>query len=129
MYKSVWPRKVASALAVVIALFQVGLAAGLPWGAAAYGGSHPGVLPANLRLISVVAAITWSGVAVLARLAADRHRLLLRGVAGICVVGGAMNLASRNLPEIIIWVPIATTLAVALWQLSTRGNTVSQPGQ
>ena len=102
MYKSVWPRKVASAFAVVIALFQVGLAAGLPLGAAAYGGSHPGVLPANLRLISV---------------------------AGICVVGGAMNLASRNLPEIIIWVPIATTLAVALWQLSTRGNTVSQPGQ
>ena len=47
---------VAIALLAVIALFQVGLAVGTPWGAAAWGGQHRGVLPMRLRLASAMVA-------------------------------------------------------------------------
>lgn len=41
----------------VIALFQIGLALGAPWGRAAYGGNNPGVLPTRLRIISATAGV------------------------------------------------------------------------
>jgi hypothetical protein len=54
----------AIALLVLAAAFQVGLAAGAPWGAAAYGGravSADGALPAMYRLGSGVAALVLLG--------------------------------------------------------------------
>ena len=48
-----------------IVLFQLGLAAGAPFGRAAWGGTHPGVLPAQLRVASVVAALVWVAAALL----------------------------------------------------------------
>jgi len=33
-------------------LFQIALAAGVPWGEFAWGGSHPGTLPRQLRIAS-----------------------------------------------------------------------------
>ncbi len=54
----------AVALLALAAAFQVGLAAGAPWGAAAYGGraaSADGILPLPYRLGSVVAALVLGG--------------------------------------------------------------------
>jgi len=48
----------ACGLAVVVA-FQVSLVAGAPWGAAAWGGSQPGQLPAGLRVASAFSAAFW----------------------------------------------------------------------
>jgi hypothetical protein len=51
---------VAIALLALSAAFQIGLAAGAPWGAAAYGGraaSSDGVLPSRYRFGSSVAAL------------------------------------------------------------------------
>jgi hypothetical protein len=51
---------VAIALLALAAAFQIGLAAGAPWGAAAYGGravSSDGVLPSRYRFGSSVAAL------------------------------------------------------------------------
>ena len=42
--------RVAAGLFLVVAAFQVALAAGAPWGAAAMGGANPGVLPDELRV-------------------------------------------------------------------------------
>jgi hypothetical protein len=50
----------AAVLLVVISVFQVLLALGVPWGAAAYGGGSAGpdgVLPSGLRVASAVAAV------------------------------------------------------------------------
>jgi hypothetical protein len=48
---------IAVALLSVILGFQAALALGAPWGAAAWGGRHPGVLPTGLRIASTIAAI------------------------------------------------------------------------
>jgi hypothetical protein len=45
---------------VGIALFQLAIAAGAPLGPAAWGGNHPGPLPAGLRIASGVAVIAWT---------------------------------------------------------------------
>ena len=45
--------------------FQVALAAGAPWGSAAWGGAHPGTLPTNLRVASAASAGVWTGIALL----------------------------------------------------------------
>lgn len=53
-------------LIVLVVAFQVALATGAPWGAAAYGGrfvESEGQLPTRYRVSSAVAAITLSGVA------------------------------------------------------------------
>ncbi len=55
---------VASALLALAVAFQVGLAAGAPWGAAAYGGRavpDGGALPVGYRIASGVAALTLLG--------------------------------------------------------------------
>jgi hypothetical protein len=55
---------VATVLLALGVAFQVGLAAGAPWGAAAYGGraiSGDGVLPVAYRCASAVAALTLLG--------------------------------------------------------------------
>ena len=41
-----------AALIACTILFQIGLAAGMPWGELAWGGSHPGTLPRQLRIAS-----------------------------------------------------------------------------
>jgi hypothetical protein len=55
---------VAAALLALTVAFQIGLARGAPWGAAAFGGRavlHDGVLPVAYRCASGVAALTLLG--------------------------------------------------------------------
>jgi len=49
---------VGAAVMAALAVFETGLAVGLPWGAAAWGGSQP-VLSPGLRLASAGAAAVW----------------------------------------------------------------------
>lgn len=54
----------ATALLAVAMAYQVGLAAGAPWGAAAYGGravSEDGTLPTRYRVMNVVGAVVLLG--------------------------------------------------------------------
>jgi len=46
---------VAATLVAGVAAFQAALAAGVPWGAYAWGGVHPGQLPVRQRIIGAVA--------------------------------------------------------------------------
>lgn len=52
---------IAATIALVLVaaqiVFQLGLAAGKPWGDAAYGGTWPGVLPKGMRINSLVFAL------------------------------------------------------------------------
>lgn len=96
--------RVAAIIAVVLfallILFQLALALGAPWGRAAYGGQHAGVLPTQFRVASVVAIVVWTGV-------------------GLLVIAVIMNAITPSALERAIWLPfsllaLASTVTVAL---------------
>ncbi len=112
-------RRVAVGLLATVGSFQVALAAGAPWGAAAWAGQAPGVLPTSLRVASTVSALVYGGLAVLVateRLAPSTRRRLLTGASLLMVVGTVANLATQS-PVERMWAPVAATLAVVLWRV------------
>ena len=112
---------VAVALLAVIAVFQVALALGAPWGYAAWGGRNPGVLPMHLRIASAVAGLVIYPLVILAVLLSaglieadwlpvDRA-LSMWSLAGVLALGALANFASRS-PRERIWGPVALAVAV-----------------
>lgn len=94
----------AAGLLVLAAAFQVGLAAGAPWGAAAYGGravSGDGTLPGVYRLGSGVAALVLLGAGWVV-------------LASVSLVGRGP--VSLQLLTVILW------CLAALFALNTLGN-------
>ncbi len=113
---------VASALLAIVTTFQLALAAGAPWAAAAWGGRHQGVLPPRLRLASAFAGlVVYPWITLLVIDAGDLVDLNLmdRDVAepilwvltGLFGLGALANLASASRIE-RIWAPIAAGIAV-----------------
>jgi hypothetical protein len=104
----------------LVALFQLALALGAPWGKAAWGGAHQR-LPMGLRMASGFAVVFWlvSGLMLLTR-AGYEPSLLSFSVArwgtwvlfGFLLLGTLMNLASRSRLERLIQAPIAAVLAI-----------------
>ncbi|MES2642728.1 MAG: hypothetical protein V4850_24810 [Myxococcota bacterium] len=92
---------VASVVLALVMVFQLLLAAGLPFGRAAWGGAHR-VLPTRLRVGSVLSAVVLGGAAwvVLAR----------AGLVGVDSV----------------WVRAATWVFTGLFALNTLGNLASK---
>lgn len=43
-----------SILTGIVILFQAGLAAGMPWGAASMGGKYPGKYPPKMRMVALI---------------------------------------------------------------------------
>lgn len=101
-----------------VGLFQVALAVGAPWGAAAWGGANPGVLPVGFRVASGVSAVVWAGVAAVAAgrlLGPVGRRRLLLGAAAYSTLGVAMNAASPSGVERVVWVPATLVGAGLAW--------------
>lgn len=101
-----------------VGLFQVALAVGAPWGAAAWGGANAGVLPTGFRVASGVSALVWAGVAAVAAgrlLGPVGRRRLLLGSAAYLTLGIAMNAASPSGVERAVWVPATALGAGAAW--------------
>ncbi|MGL5931022.1 MAG: hypothetical protein ACRCY8_18980 [Dermatophilaceae bacterium] len=105
-----------------LAAFQAALAAGAPWGAAAYGGAHEGVVPAHLRATSAIATVIWGAAAVAVHRELPRsvtgRRVLLRSLTVVFGVGAVVNLASPSLPERMLWAPVGLVAAGTSWRLS-----------
>jgi hypothetical protein len=120
---------VALVLFAGLVVFQLALAAGAPWGRAAYGGQNPGVLPARFRVSSGIAAVVWTGVA----LVVARHAgipvwaplpdawlpVVVWVVVGLLALAVVLNTITRSTVERAIWMPttllmLAATLTVAL---------------
>lgn len=117
----------AAALLAVTAAFQVALAAGAPWGAAAWGGAHPGVLPAGLRAASAATLVVYGPLAAVAVGRPGRpatRRRVLRGASGLMVLGTVMNAASPSTVE-KVWVPVTAALAVLLWRAAPSAQAPS----
>ncbi|HEY7722557.1 MAG TPA: hypothetical protein VIB11_12035 [Pedococcus sp.] len=110
----------ACTLLAALGIFQLLLAGGAPLGRFAWGGQHPGVLPARLRVGSAVSALVY---AAMAAVLLDRAGLMDTGLSdraitvatwvlvGYFVLGTAMNLASRSRDERRVMAPTAGALA------------------
>jgi hypothetical protein len=112
-------RRTALSLLAVVGAFQLALAAGAPWGAAAFGGQTPGVLPTSLRVVSAVSVLVYGGLGALVvtdRLGSTARRRVLTGASLLMALGTVANLATQS-PVERLWAPVAATLAVLLWRL------------
>lgn len=121
----------ATGLTGAVGVFQLALAAGAPWGAAAWSGAHPGVLPENLRVASAVSAVVYAtlgAVTATGLVGPTARRRILTGASGLMVVGTAMNLASPSLVERALWSPVAGALAVLLWRTRRDADVVDTLG-
>jgi hypothetical protein len=120
------PMPIAALVAVlllgVVAVFQAALALGAPWGAAAWGGGNPGVLPRPLRIASAVAALVVYPLLIVVVLAAagiidDGWMPIDPGAAMWALaillgLGAVANAISRS-PIERVWAPVALATAIA----------------
>jgi len=113
--------QIATVLLVVLTLFQLTLAAGAPWGAAAYGGGWPGVLPKGLRINSLVFGLVIYPLIILYVLDAGgvvtsdwlpgSRTIVLWVLVVFFGVGSVANFASRSKVE-RWWGPVALIVGI-----------------
>lgn len=102
-----------------VGAFQIALAAGAPWGRAAFGGAHHGRLPTRLRRVSAVACVGYAGAAalVLSEVGSPRTRAAgFTGLTALMCMGTLANGASRSPVERAIWTPVAGLTAALSWR-------------
>jgi hypothetical protein len=111
-----------AALIGVLVVFQLCLAAGVPWGRASYGGATP-VLPTRLRVTSAIAAPVWAliafvvmrraGYEVWAPLPDAVLPVVVWVVTGLLVLAVIMHIMTRSRIERAIWLPVVTVMLAA----------------
>lgn len=111
---------------VILAVFQAALAAGVPWGRAAWGGKNAR-LPRGLRIASLVSMTVWllAALIVLDRAGTpiiDLPEAISRWGTWVLVVvlpiGAIMNFASSSPYERFGWAPVALVLALLTFVLA-----------
>lgn len=104
----------------LLALFQLALAFGAPWGQFAWGGQHRGTLPIGYRIASgfsiliygLIAAIVLDRAGVVAVFPAAFSAIAVWFVFGFLALGVLMNAISRSRAERYTATPVALVLAV-----------------
>lgn len=102
----------------VLAVFQLALAIGAPWGRLAWGGEHE-VLPARLRIGSLIAVVVYALIGVIAFARLGALPVLPDAVAVVAMwvvftyfaVGIVMNALSRSRTERLVMTPVSLVLA------------------
>ena len=124
----------AAALLAGVALFQVALVLGAPWGEYTQGGSTAGSLPAGQRAVAAVSAVLLVVMAgaLLARVGVGPMSALPRGVIAVLawftvvysVAGVVLNLATPSAKERMLWAPATALIAVLalVAVIGTRGT-------
>lgn len=105
----------------VVVAFQIGLAAGAPWGAYAMGGAFPGQFPPELRIAAIIQAALLVGLAVVvlarAGLVLPGWSRVTRWLVWVVVVFAALslvlNLITPSAGERAIWAPVALLLLIS----------------
>ena len=108
-----------TAILGVLAVFQLALALGAPIGHFAWGGAHR-VLPARLRIGSLVSIVIYAIIALLALDCAGVVDVVPDAVSivgmwvvfGYFVLGTGLNAISRSKPERYTMAPVSAVLAV-----------------
>lgn len=110
-----------TALAAAVCVFQLGLAAGMPWGRYAMGGAVEGVFPPAMRLTALVQAALFVGMSAVVLdkagvIETPAHRFargLARAVAALMGLSLLLNLATPSADERMLWAPVAAVLFVS----------------
>ena len=108
-------------LALIVFLFQIALAAGMPWGHLAMGGRYPGKFPPNMRIGAVVqgALIAFLGMIVLSHAGvafpglANLSNYLIWVAVAISVISLVLNLITQSKWERILWAPVGLLMTVS----------------
>jgi hypothetical protein len=119
--KSIIAARLFATFTVVAILFEIALAAGVPWGEIAWGGNYPGTLPTELRVASMVQAfillamlfvvVIRAGIIFPALLPISKR--LVWVVVAYCALGVIVNAITPSFWERIIWVPVLTICFVS----------------
>ena len=106
---------------LIVVLFQLALAAGMPWGHLAMGGRYPGKFPNNLR---VGAVIQGALLAFLAMIVLSHAGIAFPGLSNlsnsliwvaVAVSGLSLitNLITPSKWERILWAPVALIMTIS----------------
>ncbi|MBN8942331.1 MAG: hypothetical protein J0H01_22690 [Rhizobiales bacterium] len=109
------------AFLAVVALFQLALALGAPWGHLAMGGAVPGAYPPGMRVAALVqvAVLGLAGLIVFVRAGLvlpqwmPLSRRLVWGVVGLLAVSAVLNLITPSPTERLVWSPVALILLLS----------------
>lgn len=101
---------------IVAILFEIALAAGMPWGEFAWGGNYPGALPADMRVASVVHAFLLLALILVVLIRAGLifpewqpiSKKLVWAVVTYCALGVIANAITPSFWERTIWLPVLT---------------------
>lgn len=118
------PERATAVSLAVVGCFQAALAAGAPWGRAAYGGAHRGRLPGRLRAVSTAAGVTYCAGAALVWRGAGSPQARRRGFTALSLfmaVGAVANGASRSPVERALWTPLTAVTAMSSWRSRPGG--------
>ncbi len=107
--------------ALITVLFQLALAAGMPWGNLAMGGRYPGKFPAGMRVGAVIQAalIAFLAIIVLADAGvafpglSSLSNVLTWVAVAISGISLTMNLITPSKWERILWAPVAFIMTVS----------------
>ncbi|MDE2384122.1 MAG: hypothetical protein KGO53_05835 [Alphaproteobacteria bacterium] len=118
--------KIYLALNAVVCLFQLALALGAPWGAAAWGGAYPGQLPPAMRLASAMAIFVLAFLTAIVAAQAElgfarafrfpRWALLAPLAIGLWSVLG--NMLTSSGIERITWLPVSILQVLACFTVA-----------
>lgn len=117
---TVFAAHVFAVLAVLVAAFQVALAAGAPWGRLTWGGKFAGQLPGYMRGVAVVSmalVMLFAGI-VLVRAGViwpswqPLSRAVIWGVVMYCALGVIVNAATPSRSERMLWLPVVSAMLV-----------------
>jgi hypothetical protein len=108
-------------LTLIVFLFQIALAAGMPWGHLAMGGRYPGKFPPNVRVGAIIqgALIAFLGMIVLSRAGvafpglSNLSNILIWVAVAISGISLVLNLITQSKWERILWVPVALLMTVS----------------
>lgn len=102
----------------IVALFQVALAAGMPWGMLSMGGRFPGRFPLAMRFVcllqigvlALLAAIVFARAGLILPEWAWLARGAIWGVVIFCTIALIANLLTPSKWERNIWAPVTAVL-------------------
>ncbi len=121
-------------LLAALAVFQLALALGAPWGRLAWGGAHR-VLPTRLRVGSAVSLVVYALIDVIAwdRVGAidvfpDAFSAIAMWVVfAYFALGIVVNAVSRSKPERYVMVPVTIVLAVLSFLIAMGYGVLAVP--
>ncbi len=112
---------------LVVILFQLALAAGLPWGNVAMGGKFPGRLPPVMRFACLIqiGSLAFFSAIVCAKAGlgfSEWHSASAKAIWGVVVfsaVAVVANLITPSKWERILWAPVAVVMLVCSIYVAT----------